>query len=82
MKQLGVLAGLLIVSMVSGCKTMEAAMPWVDMGNQIRCRTHAQPLQMRLTGPTYYQPQPRRESLWKHYMRRMLSTDSMIKALR
>ena len=35
MKQLGVLAGLLIVSMVSGCKTMEAAMPWVDMGNQM-----------------------------------------------
>lgn len=32
MKQRWVLVGLLILS---GCKTMEAAMPWVDMGNQM-----------------------------------------------
>lgn len=32
MKQLWVLVGLLVLS---GCKTMEAAMPWVDMGNQM-----------------------------------------------
>ena len=32
MKQFWVLVGLLVLS---GCKTMEAAMPWVDMGNQM-----------------------------------------------